>query len=81
MCCCEFSPAFAVVWILTEWVMPPQQRVRLRESIPPGSLPKERTEPMRAWATTILEWHPPQESGANALWDSYMDIAEFALAP
>jgi hypothetical protein len=77
----EFSPSFAVVWILTEWVMPPQQRVRLRESIPPGSLPKERTEPMKAWATTILEWHPPQESGANALWDSYMDIAEFALAP
>jgi hypothetical protein len=77
----EYSPSFEVVWILTEWAMLPRQRVRLRESIQPRSAPDERTEPMRAWATTILEWRPPDAPVANALWDSYMDTAEFVLAP
>jgi hypothetical protein len=76
----EYSPSHEVVWVLTEWQMAPRQRVRLRESSPPQSVPTERSDPMKAWATTILEWEPPQEPLANALWELYMDIAELVLA-
>jgi len=77
----EYSPSYEVVWVLTEWQMAPRQRVRLRRSAPPESVPTERREPMRAWATTILEWEPPKEHAANSLWESYMDTAELVLAP
>jgi hypothetical protein len=75
----EYSPSHEVVWVLTEWQMAPRQRVRVRESTPPYAVPSERSDPMKAWATTILEWEPPQEPAVNALWESYMDVAEVVL--
>jgi hypothetical protein len=75
----EYSPSFQVVWVLTEWQITPKQRMRLRNHTLPGPVPKERTERMTAWATTVLEWHPPLDHAANELWDKYMDAAEMVL--
>jgi len=75
----EYTPSFQAVWVLTEWQIAPKQRVRLRAQEPPGAIPEERTEPMRAWAMTVLEWHPPEEPHANELWDAYMGAAELVL--
>lgn len=75
----EFSPSFPVVWVLTEWRLAPTQRGRLRAALPPAPLPEILSDSMKAWATTMLEWHPPSDPVANALWDRYMDSAELVL--
>jgi hypothetical protein len=79
----EVAPSFPVVWVLTERRLAPTETARLRSAHPPGPVPPrdERTHPMTAWATTILEWQPPSEAAANALWDTYMDSAELVLEP
>lgn len=75
----EFAPSFNVVWVLTEHRHPPTQKARLRSAQPPATLAGQRTHPMTAWATTILEWQPPTGPSANALWDTYMESAELVL--
>jgi hypothetical protein len=75
----EFSPRFQVVWVLTEWRLSPTERSRLRDALPPAPIPTVISDPVKKWATTVLEWHPPFDSIANALWGEYMDIAELIL--
>ncbi len=75
----EFSPSFPVVWVLTEWRLAPTQRGRLRAALPPAPLPEILSDSMKAWATTVLNWHPPSDPVAKPLWDRYMDSAEVVL--
>ncbi|MGI9098478.1 MAG: hypothetical protein ACR2H2_08310, partial [Solirubrobacteraceae bacterium] len=77
----ELTPSYAVVWVLTERHLAPTQTARLRTAQEPAPIPRERTHAMSAWATTILEWQPPVDPIANALWDTYMDSAELVLEP
>jgi hypothetical protein len=75
----EFSPRFPVVWVLTEWRLPPRERSRLRDALPPASIPTVLSDPVKQWATTVLEWHPPSDPATNPLWGKYMDTAELIL--
>jgi hypothetical protein len=75
----EFLPRFQVVWVLTEWRLSPTERGRLRDALPPAAIPTVISDPVKKWATTMLEWHPPSDPIANALWGEYMDIAELIL--
>lgn len=75
----EYFPSFPVVWVLLERMIEPRLCVRLRAPAPPGGCPGIRTDPMRAWATAILEWQPPSDPVQNGLWERYMDMAEEVL--
>lgn len=77
----EYYPTFPIVWILTERRLAPTHAVRLRSPAAPGPIPERRTDRVRMWAMTLLEWTPPEDPVQNALWDSYMDRAEMALEP
>jgi hypothetical protein len=76
----EYFPAFPVVWVLSEWNLKPRLRTRLGHHQQPAASADAGVGRVKVWANTVLEWQPPSDLAASALWEEYMDAAKDLLA-
>jgi hypothetical protein len=72
----EFTPSFDVVWIVTEWTLSPEVRVRLKQGIVPMPSGGEFEEVrVKEWATVVARSPTPSNPHEGELWATYLDMA------